>query len=90
MDFARPAAFFCLGDAFSQVLSDRVESSELGGVDAEDGTADAGVFVLAGGAVGAGAGAELDPAECEVLLELVPLFGAGFAVGSAARTGDSG
>jgi hypothetical protein len=57
-----------------------VEPADHLGVDVEHRAADAGVFVLAGGAVGAGAGTEFDLALVEVLLELLPLVGRGLAV----------
>ena len=47
---------------------------------AEHRAADAGVFVAAGGAVGTGAGAELELAGVEVLLELAPFGVGGLAV----------
>jgi hypothetical protein len=52
----------------------------LAGVDAEHGAADAGVFVAAGSAVGTAAVAEFEFPGLEVLLELRPFLGGGFAV----------
>ena len=51
LDLARPAEFFGFGDAFLETRCDRLQSVELGGIDAEHGAADAGVLVFAAGSV---------------------------------------
>ena len=80
LDLTGPAALLGFGHAFAEVLGNRVKPVKLCGVHAEHGTADAGVLMFAGRPVGAGTGAELDPPQREVFLELVPLLGSGFAV----------
>ncbi|WP_267009258.1 hypothetical protein [Streptomyces sp. NBC_00154] len=55
-DLAEPAFILCFGDAVDEVVPDFHEAVAQGGVGAKEGTADAGVFVNAGGAVGTGAG----------------------------------
>jgi hypothetical protein len=60
-----------------------LEPSELGGVDAQEPAAGAGVFVDARGAVRAVAVAEGDLAEQEMLFELAPLIAGGSALLSA-------
>lgn len=62
------------------VALDLEQPGDLGEVQAEHRAADAGVFVLAGGAVGPVAGAERDLAQREVVAEVLPLDVAGFAV----------
>jgi hypothetical protein len=74
-DFAEPAVDAGFGDAVGEVLDDADEAASGGGVGAEHGAADAGVLVGAGGSVGAPAGAELELALLEVLLELAPFIG---------------
>src|SRR5690606_38130548 len=80
LDLALPA----LGDrplaTLDQVLLQFVETGQHLGVDVQHRAADAGVFVCAGRPVGPAAGPQLDPALVEVLLEVVPLLGAGLAV----------
>ena len=71
-----PSAIVCFGESGDQIRADLFEAQLLVGVDAEEGAADAGVFVDAGGGVGAAAGAEFDFAVFEVVEELVP-FGVG-------------
>ncbi|MDT0425649.1 MULTISPECIES: hypothetical protein [Streptomyces] len=72
-DLAEPAVPAGFGDALAKVLDDLDEAGPLAGVHLENRAANAGVFVLAGGAIGAHAGAERDLAELKVLLEVVPL-----------------
>src|SRR3954469_15719426 len=72
LDFAEPAVESGLGDPLGEVVDDLDEAVALGGVDAQHRAADAGVFVFAGGAVGPGAGAELELAQSEVGVELAP------------------
>ncbi|MEU4814884.1 hypothetical protein AB0G03_04445 [Micromonospora aurantiaca] len=57
----------------------------LGRIDAEHRAADAGVLVVAGGAVGTSPGAEFELSELEVLLELLPLGIRGIPVSTAGR-----
>jgi len=59
--------------AGEQAGFDLIEPGQHLGVHLQDGASDAGEFVLAGGAVGAAAGAEFHLALVEVLLELGPL-----------------
>jgi hypothetical protein len=61
-DFAEPAVAASFAGAFAEVLDDLDEAAPLAGDDLEDRAADAGVFVFAGGSVGAAAGAEGDRA----------------------------
>lgn len=67
-------------DSFTETGGDLGESVALAGVDAQHRAADACVFVLAGGAVGACAGAEFELAQSEALLELAPFLVGGLAV----------
>ncbi|WTN35974.1 hypothetical protein OHQ89_47455 [Streptomyces canus] len=76
-DFAFPAFVFGTGPAVNQVLLDHFQPGDHVGVDPQDGTADAGVLVLAGASVGATAGSEFDLAGVEVVLECGPLVGRG-------------
>lgn len=79
-DLPGPATLLGFDDAFFEVGDDRGQPVELGGVDSEYGAAQAGVFVFAAGAVGAGAAAQFDPAQGEVFFELFPFGVGGFAV----------
>ena len=83
-DFAEPLHAVGFVEALVGVGLDLQQSRDLGEVEAEHGAADAGVFVVAGGAVGAVAGAvagaEGDLAEVEVVAELGPFGVGGFAV----------
>jgi len=79
-DLAEPSVVAGLADPLPQIGGDLGEAVALARVDAEHGAAHAGVFVLAGAAVGAGAGAEFDLAQGEVLLELAPFRVGGLAV----------
>jgi hypothetical protein len=79
-DLAEPALLVGFGETELGVGFDVVEERCLCRVEAEVGAADAGVFVDAGGAVGAEAVAERDAAELEVLLELGPFVGGDVAV----------
>ncbi|MFI1628114.1 hypothetical protein ACH4YO_28795 [Streptomyces noursei] len=85
-DFAEPAVGAGLADALAKVLDDLDESGSLAWVDLEDGAANAGVFVLARGPVGAPAGAQGDLAELEVLLEVAPLLLGGLWYSSTGRS----
>jgi hypothetical protein len=78
--FAGPAFAFGFGDAGEEVVADFFEAVPLGGVDAQEGAADAGVLVDAAGAVGSAAVAEGDAAALEVTEELLPLGVGGGAV----------
>jgi hypothetical protein len=60
LDLAVPAFLPGGVAAGGQVGLDLVEPGHHPGVDVQDGAADAGVLVLAGGAVGTAAGADLD------------------------------
>lgn len=85
-DLAEPDVVAGLGEPGLGVGGHLFEPSELGGVDAEEPAAGAGVFVDAGGAVGAVAVAEGDLAEQEVLFELGPLVaGGGALLGAVAQ-----
>ncbi|MFE6398101.1 hypothetical protein [Streptomyces alboflavus] len=94
LDLAEPALPFGFGDAGSEVVPDLHQPISLGRVGAEEGAADAGVFVEAVGAVGAGAGADGQFAALEVAKEVLPLGVSGDAVflGGTQRTapGDEG
>ncbi len=79
-DLAEPAAFRRLADPLVQVGDDLGKPLGLSRVRPQHRAAEAGVFVPARRAVGAGAGAEFELAAGEVLLELGPLLGGGFAV----------
>lgn len=79
-DLAVPALLMGLSEAGVQVGEDLLEAVLLGWVGSEHGAADARVFVLAGGAVGAAADSELDLASLEVAHEVVPLSVGGFAI----------
>lgn len=83
--FANPALVFGLGDASGQVVADLFQPWALGGVDAQQGAADAGVLVLAGRAVGAAALAQGDLATFEVAEELLPLRTVGVRYSSLGR-----
>lgn len=72
-DLAEPAFALGLGNSIEQVVADLREPTTLRGVRAQEGAADAGVFVDAGGAVGAGAGADGQLAAFEVAEEVLPL-----------------
>jgi hypothetical protein len=69
-----------LGDAGGQVVADRLEPLLLGGVDPQEGTADAAVLVDATASPGAAAVAEGELAALEVAEELVPFLAGGGAV----------
>lgn len=94
VDLAGPTPFVCFGDAVGQADAYFLESWLLVRVDSQQWAADAGVLVVAGGGVGAAAGAEFDFAVFEVVEELVP-FGVGdvaiFVAGSLlAAAGNEG
>src|SRR6266550_3796873 len=80
LDLAEPPVVAGLGDAVCEVADDRDEAWPLLRVDAQHGTADAGVLVFAGAAVGPSAGAQFQLAQLEVFVELAPLVVGGFAV----------
>ncbi|WP_327321051.1 hypothetical protein [Streptomyces sp. NBC_01235] len=80
LDLTEPAVGAGLADAFSEVLDDLDESGPLAWIDLEDGAANAGVFVLAGGPIGAPASPQGDLAQLEVLLEVAPLLLSGLPV----------
>ena len=71
-DLAQPALLLCLSNAVDEVVADLDQRAALGGIGAEKGAADAGVFVDAGGVVGAGAGADGESAAFEVAEEVFP------------------
>lgn len=79
-DLTDPALGFGACSAVEEIGFELREAVQHLGVDVEHRAADAGVFVLARGAVGTSAGAEFDLAAVEVLLEFVPLFGRGVPV----------
>lgn len=79
-DLAEPAVEFGLLDAGAQVGDDLEQSGSRGGVQAQARAADAGVFVFAGGAVGAATFADFELAGLEVLLEVAPFLVGGLAV----------
>jgi hypothetical protein len=75
-DFTEPAVEFGFFDAFGEVRDDFDDAFPLFGVDSQHGASDAGMFVLAWGAIGSAAGAQFEFAFMEVLAELDPfLFG---------------
>ena len=74
--FAGPLLAFCFGDAGQKVVTDFFQPPALGGVDSQEGAANAGVLVGAAGGVCAAAVAECDAAALEVAEELLP-FGVG-------------
>jgi hypothetical protein len=94
LDLAEPALLLGLGEPSLEVLGDLDESVDLFRVRSQDGAADAGVFVLAGGSVGAAADAKFDLAFFEMGEELGPLLVGGLAVFSrgpqGASAGDEG
>ncbi|KUN85720.1 hypothetical protein [Streptomyces griseoruber] len=73
-DLTKPVLVLGAPEAGKKVGFEFFESVEHLRVDVEHRTADAGVFVLAGGAVRASTGAEFDLAAVEVLLELSPFL----------------
>ncbi|MGW7261407.1 hypothetical protein [Streptomyces sp. NPDC054834] len=70
---AEPAFAFGFGDAVDEVVPNLHQSVARGGIGTEERAADAGVFVDAGGAVGAGADADGELAALEVAEEVLPL-----------------
>src|SRR6266545_3464953 len=73
LDLAEPAPLVGLVEAVLQVGDDGQQAGLLEWVGVQHRAADAGVLVAAGGAVGPRAGAKLDLASGEVLLEFGPL-----------------
>ena len=71
-DFAEPLHATGLIQAFLSVILDLQQTGELGEVHSQHGAADTGVLMLAGGAVGAVAGAECDLSETEMIAEFCP------------------
>ena len=71
-DFAEPSFAAGFFDSGQQVVADVEEALVLGWVGAQQGAAQAGMLVDAGGGVGATAGAEGDLAVLEVAEELLP------------------
>ena len=71
-DFAEPSFAAGFFDSGQQVVADVEEALALGWVGAQQGAAQAGVLVDAGGGVGAAAGAEGDLSVLEVAEELLP------------------
>ncbi|KFZ79213.1 hypothetical protein ED92_26875 [Amycolatopsis sp. MJM2582] len=80
VDLSAPYVEFGFADPVTEVVRDLDQPGALAGVDAQDRASDAGVLVLAGGAVGAAAGAEFQLACVEVLLEFGPFLVGWFAV----------
>lgn len=74
LDLAEPALGHGLLDTFAEVVRDLNKAMPLGWINTQHGASNAGVFVLAGGAVGAAARAELELAELEVSLHLSNLI----------------
>jgi hypothetical protein len=93
-DFAEPS--LCAGflDPGQEVVADVDESLALGWVGSQEGAAKAGMFVDAGGGVGAPAGAQRDLAVLEVAEEFLLFLGGGGAVflggAQGAPAGDEG
>ncbi|MFE4382910.1 hypothetical protein [Streptomyces cyaneofuscatus] len=79
-DLTDPALGFRAVATIEQVGFQLREAGQHLRIDVQHWTADAGVFVLTGSAVRASAGAELDLAPVEVVLELVPLLCGGIPV----------
>ena len=94
LDLTEPAPTEGFGQPCGEVVGDLGEPIELCRVRAQHWAADAGMFVLAGSAVGATAGAELDLAPLEVPEELGPLGIGGLPVlgtgSDAPPAGDEG
>lgn len=74
LDLAEPILLVGPPKAREEVGFEFFEAVEHLRVDVEHRASDAGMFVLAGGTVGAPAGAEFDLSAVEVLLELVPFL----------------
>ncbi|WP_328741671.1 hypothetical protein OG436_04660 [Streptomyces caniferus] len=72
-DLAEPAFRLGFGDSGDQVVADLDKPCPLGRVRSEERASDASVLVDAGGAVGAGAGADGELAAFEVTEEVFPL-----------------
>ena len=85
-DLAEPAFAFGFGDAGGEVVADLDQAVALGGVGPEHRAADAGVFVDAGGAERAAAGADGDLAAFEVAEELLPFLVGGTRYSSLGRS----
>lgn len=79
-DLAEPAFRLGFGDSGDQVVADLGKPCPLGRVRPEERASDASVFVDAGGAVGAGAGADREFAAFEVAEEVFPFRVGGGAV----------
>lgn len=79
-DFAEPALFLCLAEPIEQVGVDLLKPGHLRGVGPQDRAADAGMLVYARGAEVAYAHAQSDLPQLEVVQEVAPLLGGGFAV----------
>src|SRR6266545_2636303 len=73
VDLAEPAPLACFANAVLEIGDDHQQPRLLQWVGVQHRAADAGVLVSTGGAVGARAGAQLDPSLGEVLFELGPL-----------------
>ncbi|MFF3336263.1 hypothetical protein ACFYWX_43305 [Streptomyces sp. NPDC002888] len=86
-DFAEPLHPLGFPETFAGVALDLQKSGFLGQVQAEHGTSDASVFMLARGSVGAVAGAEGDFAETEVVTEFLPFGVTRFAALLAGAVG---
>lgn len=80
LDLTEPPVLLGLGDALLEILGDLFETVALSWGNAKYRAANAGMFMIARRPVGPAAGAELEFAELEVVLEFLP-FGVGrFAV----------
>ncbi|GAA3352683.1 hypothetical protein GCM10017744_002700 [Streptomyces antimycoticus] len=82
---AEPSFAFGFGDAGEEVVADLDEPVALGGAGPEHRGADAGVFVNAGGAERAAAGADGDLAPLEVAENLLPFLVGGTRYSSLGR-----
>ena len=80
VDLAEPVVAAGFGDPGDQVVADFEEPVALGGVGAQQWASQAGVFVDAGGGVGAAAGAEGDLSAFEVAEEFVPFLSVGAGI----------
>ncbi|MGW2207440.1 hypothetical protein [Streptomyces sp. NPDC001774] len=88
-DLAEPALSVGFGNASNEVVTDFCEARPLCGIWAKHGTPDAGVFMDAGCAVGAPAGAERNLASFEVTQEFFPFLFGGSAVFLAGADGST-
>ncbi|MGW1107986.1 hypothetical protein [Streptomyces sp. NPDC002540] len=85
LGLAEPAIAFGLSDPLVQIAADLFGTEQLSRVDAKNWAADAAVFVLASGAVGATAVAQSDLSPLEVAKELFPLGIGGVRYSSLGR-----